>query len=113
MIEYYKKTLDPFNLEYTMFGHIGESHLHMNILPKNEEEFVKAKELHLTFAKKAVSLGGTISAEHGVGKIKIPYLEVMYGKEGLKQMAELKKLLDPKCILNRGNIFPEELLCER
>lgn len=111
IIEYYKKTLDPHNLEYTMFGHIGENHLHMNIIPRNEEEFIKAKEIHLAFAKKAVSLGGTISAEHGIGKIKHPYLEVMYGKDGLKQMVDIKKLFDPKCILNRGNIFPEELLC--
>lgn len=111
MIEYYKSKLVPSGFIYTLFGHIGESHLHMNILPKNDIEFEQAKALHLDFAKKAVSLGGTISAEHGVGKIKIPYLEVMYGIEGVKQMVEVKKLLDPKCILNRGDIFPEGLLC--
>ncbi|MEW6556376.1 MAG: FAD-binding oxidoreductase [Elusimicrobiota bacterium] len=112
MIEYYKSKLVPSGFIYTLFGHIGESHLHMNILPRNTEEFEQAKELHLDFAKKAVSLGGTISAEHGVGKIKIPYLEVMYGRNGLRQMVEIKKLLDPKCILNRGNIFPESFLSE-
>lgn len=113
LVEYYKTTLEPLKLQTTMFGHIGENHLHMNILPRNNEEFAKAKELHLAFAKKAVSLGGTVSAEHGIGKIKHPYLEVMYGRSGLKQMAELKKCFDPKCILNRGNIFPEDLLCAK
>ncbi|MBN1383712.1 MAG: FAD-binding oxidoreductase [Elusimicrobia bacterium] len=111
LIEYYKSILEPLKLQTTMFGHIGENHLHMNIIPRNDGEFSKAKELHFNFAKKAVSLGGTVSAEHGIGKIKHPYLEVMYGKDGLKQMAELKKSFDPKCILNRGNIFPEDLLC--
>ncbi|HAX61045.1 MAG TPA: FAD-binding oxidoreductase [Elusimicrobia bacterium] len=110
MISYYKSELEPLKLRYTLFGHIGENHLHMNILPRNNEEFLKAKELHLDFAEKAVSLGGTVSAEHGIGKIKHQYLEIMYGKEGIKQMAAVKKVLDPKGILNRGNIFNEEYL---
>lgn len=110
MIAYYKAKLEPLELEYTMFGHIGENHLHLNILPREEKEFILAKNLHLDFAKKAVSLGGTVSAEHGIGKIKHQYLEVMYGKEGIKQMVEIKKILDPQCLLNRGNLFPEELL---
>ena len=110
MIYYYKSKMESLNFQYTLFGHIGESHLHMNILPKNDTEFEKAKELHLDFARKSVALGGTISAEHGIGKIKHPHLEVMYGIDGLKQMATVKKVLDTSCILNRGNIFPEELL---
>jgi D-lactate dehydrogenase (cytochrome) len=110
MIEFYRANLSPCGLQYTLFGHIGESHLHVNILPKDEEEFRKAKDFHLAFAKKGVELGGTISAEHGVGKIKRPYLEVMYGKEGLKQMAAVKKALDPEGILGRDNIFPESYL---
>ncbi|MBU2567250.1 MAG: FAD-binding oxidoreductase [Elusimicrobia bacterium] len=110
LIDYYKSKLEPSAFQWTLFGHIGESHLHTNILPKNDGEFKKAKELHLEFAKKSVELGGTISAEHGVGKIKHPYLEVMFGRDGLKQMAGVKKALDTACILNRGNIFPEELL---
>lgn len=110
MISYYKSKLESMKLQNTIFGHIGENHLHMNILPRNNEEFLKAKELHLDFAKKAVLLGGTVSAEHGIGKIKHQYLEIMYGKKGLKQMAAVKKVLDPKGILNRGNIFPESFL---
>ena len=110
MVSYYKSKLEPLKLQYTLFGHIGEHHLHMNILPRNNKEFFKAKELHLDFAKKAVLLGGTVSAEHGIGKIKHQYLEIMYGKKGLKEMAEVKKVLDPKGILNRGNIFNEEYL---
>ncbi len=113
MIEYYKSKIVPSGFLYTLFGHIGESHLHVNILPRNAQEFEKAKELHLDFAKKAVSIGGTISAEHGIGKIKLQYLEVMYGIDGLKQMVEIKKALDPKCILNRGDVFPENLLCAK
>ena len=110
MISYYKSKLEATKLQYTMFGHIGENHLHMNILPNNNDEFVRAKELHFDFAKKAVALGGTVSAEHGIGKIKHQYLEIMYGQNGIKQMAAVKKVLDPKGILNRGNVFSEDWL---
>ena len=110
MVSYYRLKLEPLKMQYTLFGHIGENHLHMNIIPKDHEEFTKAKELHLDFAKKAVSFGGTVSAEHGIGKIKHQYLEVMYGKEGIEQMIAVKKILDPKLVLNRGDVFPEEYL---
>ncbi|MDD5688159.1 MAG: FAD-binding oxidoreductase [Elusimicrobia bacterium] len=110
MIAYYKSKLKPLKLQYTIFGHIGENHLHMNILPKDDKEFVAAKELQLDFAKKAVALGGTVSAEHGIGKIKRQFLEIMYGKDGVKQMANIKKVFDCKCILNRGVMFSEEYL---
>jgi len=110
MVSYYKSKVEPSGIQYTMFGHIGESHLHMNILPHDLDEFLRAQELHLDFAKKAVSFGGTVSAEHGIGKIKHRYLEVMYGSEGLRQMADVKRSLDAKCLLNRGNIIPEEIL---
>jgi len=110
MISYYKSEVIPSGIQYTMFGHIGENHLHMNILPKDTGEFLRAQAMHLDFAKKAVALGGTVSAEHGIGKIKHRYLEVMYGIEGLRQMADVKRSLDVKCLLNRGNIIPEKIL---
>ncbi|OGC23916.1 hypothetical protein A2291_05365 [candidate division WOR-1 bacterium RIFOXYB2_FULL_42_35] len=87
------------------FGHIGENHLHVNLLPKNEREKTLAKELILRFVRKAISLGGTVSAEHGIGKIKHDYLKEMYGKKGIEEMIQIKKTFDPNCILNRGNIL--------
>jgi D-lactate dehydrogenase (cytochrome) len=55
-------------------------------------------------------LGGTISAEHGIGKLKREYLRELYGEEQLRAMASLKLAFDPVGILGRGNIFPESLL---
>jgi D-lactate dehydrogenase (cytochrome) len=92
-----------FNIK---FGHIGENHLHVNLLPKSEEEKAVAKDMIMKFVKKAISLGGTISAEHGVGKIKHPYLKEMYGEKGINEMVRVKKTFDPNCILGKGNIFP-------
>ncbi len=110
MLLFYKTRIEKQGLEYVLFGHIGEYHLHLNILPRNAEEMEKAKGLSLEFAQKAVSLGGTISAEHGIGKIKHEFLEILYGSQGVKEMVRIKLLLDPKGILSRGNIFSESYL---
>ena len=53
----------------------------------------------------AISLGGTISAEHGVGIEKISYAEKILGKETIDQMRKIKTLFDPSGILNPGKIF--------
>ncbi|MDD3726412.1 MAG: FAD-linked oxidase C-terminal domain-containing protein, partial [Candidatus Ratteibacteria bacterium] len=91
-------------------GHIGENHLHFNLFPASDEEKLRAKELYDMCARKALSMGGTVAAEHGIGKIKHRYLEIMYGKEGIREMAGIKKIFDPYCILGLDNIFPAELL---
>ena len=110
LINFYQTQIENKGLEYVLFGHIGECHLHLNILPRNDIEMETAKELSHKFAEKAVSLHGTISAEHGIGKMKHKFLELLYGREGLREMIRIKLLLDPKGILNRGNIFPEKYL---
>ena len=110
MYNFYKEKLSESQIRYVIFGHIGENHLHANLLPESSVEFDRAKNIYLELVKKAISLGGTASAEHGIGKLKHAYLEVMYGRHGLEEMARVKKLLDPACILGLGNIFPMELL---
>jgi D-lactate dehydrogenase (cytochrome) len=55
-------------------------------------------------------VGGTLSAEHGVGKLKRDYLHLFYTSDQLRALAAVKKALDPNGILGRGNILPEELL---
>jgi FAD/FMN-containing dehydrogenase len=57
-------------------------------------------------AREAVRLGGTVSAEHGIGKTKHALLETQYGAEGVAAMRQIKKELDPNGILSPGNIFP-------
>ncbi|MFH1347953.1 MAG: FAD-binding oxidoreductase, partial [Candidatus Margulisiibacteriota bacterium] len=110
MYDFYNSELRTPHSElfFIKFGHIGENHLHVNLLPRSEEEKVLAKGLIMKFVKKAISLGGTISAEHGVGKIKHDYLKEMYGQEGINEMIRVKKTFDPNCILNKNNIFKLE-----
>jgi D-lactate dehydrogenase (cytochrome) len=109
-LNFYRQKLDESGLDYVIFGHIGDNHLHANILPKNEPEAQKAKHLYGRFVAQAIMLGGTISAEHGIGKLKIKYLYAMYGERFLGEMAELKKAFDPNGILSRGNMFDTKFL---
>ena len=106
----YKETLQSSGLRYTIFGHIGDNHVHVNILPRDEAEGARAREMYVEFLKYAASVGGTLSAEHGVGKLKRDYLKLFYTDQQLRELAAVKKSLDPHGILGRGNIFSEELL---
>ena len=112
MMNFYSDSLKHSEMERVIFGHMGECHVHANILPRSEEELGRAREMIMRFVHKGVSLGGTVSAEHGIGKIKHKYLEEMYGKQGILEMAGIKKVLDPQCVLGVGNIFPKEILAE-
>jgi D-lactate dehydrogenase (cytochrome) len=109
-LKFYKEKLNESGLEYVIFGHIGDNHLHANMIPKTDAEAEKARHLYGRFIAQAIMLGGTISAEHGIGKHKSKYLYVMMGERFLNEMAEIKKALDPNGILGRGNMFDEKFL---
>jgi len=110
VIEMYRSDLEENGFEYVMFGHIGNNHIHVNILPKSMEEYTRGKELYKKWAQKISREGGTVSAEHGIGKLKNDFLELMYGQTGIKDMVKIKKTLEPKLILNQGNLFNIEYM---
>jgi D-lactate dehydrogenase (cytochrome) len=93
------------NTDSVAYGHFGDSHIHLNILPKNDSEFNESKNLYNKICREAVRLDGTISAEHGVGKNKTALLKMMYGEKVINEMFIIKKTLDPNLILGFGNIF--------
>jgi len=104
-------------MHWVLFGHIGDYHLHMNFLTDSAEERAFASARYAELAQRAIDLGGTISAEHGVGKKvitvagrELPYLELMYGPEALAEIVQVKRALDPALILNLGNIVPRHYL---
>ena len=97
-----------------VFGHLGQYHLHLNFLPENDDELARARARYRELAIAAVELGGTISAEHGVGKKRLtgddgtvrPYLHFQYGHEGIEAMQETKRALDPQWLLNPDTMIP-------
>ena len=102
----YHRDLDAAGLEHVVFGHIGDNHLHVNILPATLADYQRGKELYLKWARKVVENGGTVSAEHGIGKLKTSMLHEMFGDSGIAEMRVLKKVFDPDNRLNPGNLFP-------
>jgi D-lactate dehydrogenase (cytochrome) len=105
-LKFYRSTLEEQGMEYVIFGHIGDNHLHVNMLPRNNEEVDQGMDNYMIFAKRAVELGGTVAAEHGIGKLKRAFLEVMYGENGISEMQAVKRAVDPKWIINQGNMIP-------
>jgi FAD/FMN-containing dehydrogenase len=59
------------------------------------------------FAEKAVAFGGSVSAEHGIGKLKAKFLKTMFSLAHIEEMRAVKRALDPNFLLNPGNIFEE------
>ena len=110
MLKFYQDSLRGGDLRFTIFGHIGDNHVHVNILPRDDLEAARAREIYLKFIRRAVAVGGTISAEHGIGKLKREYLRELYSEEQLREMAALKRAFDPAGILGRGNMFAEDYL---
>lgn len=96
---------ESVTMDHVLFGHIGDNHLHLNFLPKTAEELEKARAEYAELARLAVSLGGTVSAEHGIGKIKKGYLAMMVDPEVLSAFRALKSAMDPAHILGRGTLF--------
>ena len=105
MMHLYHERIAALDLEGVVFGHIGNNHVHVNILPRQMDDYLRGKELYLEWARQAVSWGGTVSAEHGIGKLKTAFLAEMYGEAGLEKMRVVKQLFDPAGMLSPGNMF--------
>lgn len=105
----YASECNRLELDWYAFGHIGNNHIHVNILPRNMDDLEKGMKLYEVFASRAVEMGGAISAEHGIGKIKGKFLPLMFTPNQIQQMRNVKKALDPQGILNPDNIFPLEV----
>jgi D-lactate dehydrogenase (cytochrome) len=101
----YRTGLNAAGLEHVIFGHIGNNHVHVNILPRNMEDYAAGKALYREWAEQVVAWGGSISAEHGVGRLKKEMLALMYGPGGIGAMRRLKALFDPDGLLNPGRLF--------
>ena len=105
MLAYYRRRLEEeFPGRYVIFGHIGDAHVHINLFsePANPAH---ASDLLVEFARQAVSLSGTVSAEHGLGKRKARLLELQYTPEQIEAMRAVKRRLDPLGILGQGTLF--------
>ena len=107
MIRYIQEVGARHNLKIGTFGHMGDGNLHPTFLTdeKNTAEMARVELAMQEIFDFAVSLGGTITGEHGVGLAKKPFLRRAIGNASFDLMKLLKKSLDPLGILNPGKIF--------
>jgi FAD/FMN-containing dehydrogenase len=109
MLATYRAVLErEFPGQYVIFGHIGDAHLHVNILPTSQEQYERALSVTTDLAREAVRLGGTVGAEHGLGKRKAHLLEIQYPPAAIAAMRAVKRRLDPQWLLGQGTLFPME-----
>ncbi|MBP6335431.1 MAG: FAD-binding protein [Bacteroidia bacterium] len=90
------------------YGHAGDGNLHVNIIKEDisdEDWNIKVPMGIREIFELCVSLGGTISGEHGIGYVQKPYMNIAFDAAQLKIMKGIKDLFDPKGILNPGKIF--------
>jgi FAD/FMN-containing dehydrogenase len=106
IIRIYRQALDrDLRLPYVIYGHVGDAHLHINTFPASKAEFERAKAVLDDLAKPVVELGGTVGAEHGLGKRKAHLLPVQYAPDVIEAMRSVKRRFDPQWLLGRGNLF--------
>jgi glycolate oxidase len=102
-----------FGFPVATFGHIGDGNLHATFImnPADAEEWEKVKGIALEFIDMTLRYGGTVSAEHGVGMAKSPYIGRQLG-EGLNLMKTIKKAFDPNNILNPGKMGFDDAIAD-
>lgn len=99
------------DFEIIWFGHIGDGNIHLNILKPEQlapedfsERCAQVSDLVFTIVEK---FGGSISAEHGVGLLKKPFLHYSRSAAEIAYMQAIKKIFDPNGIMNPGKIFDQ------
>ena len=96
--------LKKSKIEYLLFGHLGDCHLHFHFIPTKEQQSLALK-IYGKIIKICSKLGGVYSAEHGTGKRKRNDFKECYGKDAVNQILQSKASLDPNFLLNKGNVI--------
>jgi glycolate oxidase len=103
-----KKIGDKYGFESICYGHAGDGNLHVNIIKGELSDLQWKNELTKAIREiftLTVSLGGTISGEHGIGWVQKNYMDIAFNEIELNLMRDIKKVFDPKNIMNPSKIF--------
>ena len=105
VFDMYRRGLAAVGLEAVIFGHIGDNHVHVNMLPKDVHELRRAKELYQQWAAEVVAMGGAVAAEHGIGRMKKSMLAIQCSGEDFAAMEEVRRFFDPERTFSPGVLF--------
>jgi len=95
-------------IEAVIFGHAGEGNLHLRPVIDNKDWKNKVKKIANACYSTAFKYGGTVTAEHGTGRNKAPYIRKEWGSAVYSYFKEIKKIFDPEGLLNPGIMFSED-----
>jgi glycolate oxidase len=107
MIRFVEGVARKYRLRIGTFGHMGDGNLHPTFLTdeRNREEMHRVEQAFVEIFDEAIRLGGTITGEHGIGLAKKRFLPAFAGDAQMRVLRELRRVLDPKGILNPGKMF--------
>jgi glycolate oxidase len=102
-----EKISSEVGLRIAVVGHAGDGNMHPTIVyqPDDEDEFARAQRAFDAILEVGLSLGGTVTGEHGVGKIKREWLAREIGPVGIRVHRQIKAALDPENLFNPGSMF--------
>ena len=108
MLRQLKDISKKYNVKIVNFGHAGDGNIHVNIMTdrNKEDEYRRAEDAVKDVFEATLKLGGTISGEHGIGLAKARYVGMELSPENIELMKGIKKVFDPKGIMNPGKMFP-------
>ena len=96
-------------MKIVCFGHSGDGNVHVNIIKDMPDDVWKTKKAGAAadMYEAAISMGGTITGEHGIGLTRREYLPLAVPAPAIRLMKQIRDAFDPHCILNPGKIFPK------
>ncbi len=105
MVGYLHEFEERYGIRIYSFGHAGDGNIHVNITAEDRKCKDRAEEGIADLLRLVLSMGGTISGEHGIGLAKKQFLPMELSAESIRVQKEIKKVFDPLNILNPGKIF--------
>ena len=110
LLSHVKRIGDQYGFKSVCYGHAGDGNLHVNIIKGELTDDQWENELSIAIRELFIEvkkLGGTISGEHGIGLVQKSYMDIVFNVVTLDLMKSIKKVFDPKGILNPGKIFED------
>ena len=106
LLERVGRVSDASGLRHATYGHVADGTLHVNFFWDSDDDLPRVEQAVDALFRHVVALGGSLSAEHGIGVLRAPYLPIEQSARLIALQRGVKQLFDPRGLLNPGKIFP-------
>jgi glycolate oxidase len=105
LMNFVQKLAKKYKVYIPIYGHAGDGNLHVHIMKENDRDLNYVSNVKKEIYKTTTHLGGVLTGEHGIGKIRVNEMNLMLSNKEITLMREIKKIFDPNYILNPGNVL--------